>query len=76
MSHDPDTAPERDTTSGDPSVFNRIALDVDALRETSWVTIVVVVIAGAAAVTLFHLTLPTISDALSPVFDATRGSSR
>lgn len=32
-----------------------------------------VVIAGGAAVTLFHLTLPAISAVLAPVFDATGG---
>jgi tryptophan-rich sensory protein len=47
-----------------------IALDIDAVRETSWAA---VVIAGGAAVTLFHLTLPTISAVLTPVFDAAGG---
>ena len=73
MSHDPDTVSERDSTGGDPSVLDRIVLDLEAARETSWATIAAVVIAGGAAVTLFHLTLPTISDVLAPVFDATGG---
>lgn len=71
MSHDPDTEPERDSMGDDPSVLGRTALDVDAVGETSWATIAAVVIAGGAAVTVFHLTLPSISDALAPVIDAT-----
>jgi len=73
VSHEPDTGRDRDATGDDGAVFGRIALDVDALREASWATVVAVVIAGAAAVTLFHLTLPAISDALLPVFEATGG---
>jgi len=73
VGHDPDTVPERDTMGDDRSVFGRVALDIDALRETSWATIGAVVIAGAVAVVLFHLTLPAISDALAPVVDATGG---
>ena len=73
MSHDPDTVPERDTMGNDRAVFGRGALEIDALRETSWATIGAVVIAGVMAVTLFHLTLPAISDALGPVFEATGG---
>jgi len=73
VSHDPDTVPERDTMGNDRAVFGRGALEIDALRETSWATIGAVVIAGVMAVTLFHLTLPAISDALGPVFEATGG---
>ena len=73
MSHDPDTVPERDATDDDRSVFGRLALDRDALRETSWLTVVAVVIAGAVAVTLFHLTRPAVSDGLAPVVEATGG---
>ena len=73
MSHDPDTVPERDTMGDDRAVFGRGGLDIDALRETSWATIGAVVIAGGAVVTLFHLTLPAISDAFAPVVDATGG---
>lgn len=72
----PDTEPERDTTGEDRPVFGRIALDVDALQEAPWITVVAVVIAGGAAVTLFHLTLPPISDALAPVFDGRAASSK
>jgi hypothetical protein len=57
----------------DRAVFGRGALDIDALRETSWATISAVVIAGVMAVSLFHLTLPAISDTLAPVVDATGG---
>jgi len=57
----------------DRAVFGRGPLDIDALRETSWATIVAVVITGAAAVTAFHPTLPAISDVLAPIFDATGG---
>jgi hypothetical protein len=73
VSHDPDTRRDRDATGDDRAVFGRIALDVDVLRETSWTAIVAVVIASAAAVTLFHLTLPATSDSLAPVFEATGG---
>jgi membrane protease YdiL (CAAX protease family) len=57
----------------DRTVFGRVALDIDTLRETSWATIGAVVIAGVMAVSLFHLTLPEISDALAPVVAATGG---
>lgn len=73
MSNDPNTSPERDTASGDRSRPGWVTLDVDALREASWTTIVAVVIAGVAAVTLFHLVLTTIPDVLAPVYDATGG---
>lgn len=73
MSHDPDTVPESDIMGDDRAVFGQGGLDIDALRETSWATIGVVVIAGVMAVSLFHLTLPAISDALAPVVDATGG---
>lgn len=73
MRHDPDTGPERDTADDGPSVFGRVALDAEALRETSWTTLVAVVIAGAVAVTSFYLTLPPISDVLAPEFGTTGG---
>jgi hypothetical protein len=57
----------------DRVVFDRRALDVEALREPSRATSVAVAGAGAAVATLFHLTLPAISAALARVFDATRG---
>ena len=73
MNYGPNTGPERDTAGDDPSAFGRVALDVEALRETSWATIVAAVIAGGAAVTLFHLSQTAISDTFAPVFDATGG---
>jgi hypothetical protein len=73
VSHDPDRSPDGAIASNARSTSGRVALDVDALRGASWTTIAVVVIAGGTAASLFHLTLPAITDALAPVFEATGG---
>lgn len=48
-------------------------LDVTVLRESSWLTIITVVVAGAAAVTGFNLSRTTIVNGLQPIYDVTNG---
>ena len=49
------------------------ALDVAGLREASWFTLTVVVVAAATAVTVFNLSVDAILGAVQPIFDATGG---
>ena len=51
----------------------RWALDPSALREGSWLTIVAVVVAGAAAATVVNMNRTAIVDSFQPLYDATGG---
>jgi len=46
-------------------------LDVAGLREASWFTLTVVIIAAAAAVTLFNLYVDAVLATFQPIYDAT-----
>lgn len=62
--HQPDAAQVRGS---------RWALDPSTLRETSWLIIVAVVIAGAAAATVFNMNRTAIVDSFQPLYEATGG---
>ena len=52
---------------------SRWGLDPSTLRETSWLTIVAVVVAGAAAATVFNMNRTDIVDSFQPLYEATGG---